>query len=141
MENNAHRRGRTTLASFAIVVGIAAIACAGCTRGGPRSEDQTRNTLRQLSLVMRGLVDRGDDLTSFANVDAMLKTSCLAGGITEEESQRRRVDYWGTPLVWRVCKASTGDAKVAVISCGRNRHYEDGGGDDLMFELVLPKKN
>lgn len=104
------------------------------------SRDQTISTLRYLAKTMTALRDRGYDLSAVANVDGLLKAALGARLILPGDEVDFAHDAWKTPFVWSVCRASTGDVKVAIISCGKNRLFEHGAGDDIVFELPLTGK-
>ena len=102
--------------------------------------DQSISTMRQCAILMMDLRDRGYDLSSVANVDELLKAALGARLILPGDEVDFAHDAWKTPFVWSVCRASTGDVKAAIISCGKNRKFEHGAGDDIVFELPLAGK-
>jgi hypothetical protein len=84
---------------------------------------------------MKSLDDSKADLAAMVDVNDLLALACRAGLFSNESRYSLINDAWGNRIVWRVCRASNGDVRVAAISCGPNGRYENGAGDDIMFEL------
>jgi hypothetical protein len=97
--------------------------------------------MRNLGVFMLALRDRGDDLSTIRNIDEFLSIADGAGLIPGGGYRKHLAkDAWETPFVWRVSKASTGDVEVALISCGKDRTFDQGEGDDIVFTLSLSGK-
>lgn len=97
--------------------------------------------MSDLALAVLEYRENGNDLSAIQNIEDFLsiadRTRLVPGG---GYSKRLEKDGWGTPFVWRVSKASTGDVEVAIISCGENRKFEQGEGDDITFTLSVAGK-
>jgi hypothetical protein len=95
-----------------------------------------------LGLFMLELREGNHDLSAIRNIDEFLSIADGAGVIPGGSYYRKLLerDAWETPFVWRVSKASTGDVEVALISCGANRTFEQGEGDDIVFTISLSGK-
>ena len=102
--------------------------------------DQTTARMSDLAEVVILLRDRGYDLTALHTIDDLLATAGSAKVLLPFSQYHYVKDAWETPIVWRVSKASTGDVEVAMISCGKNRVFDQGEGDDIVFTLSLTGK-
>lgn len=110
----------------------------GCGRDPASFTGATRHRMRDYDTLLTALRDRGCDLAAIQTIDELFDAGCRANVMMDVERDLMRRDAWGTPFVWRVCKASTGDVAVAVISCGQNRGYDWGNVDDLVYEVQIP---
>jgi hypothetical protein len=102
--------------------------------------DKTISTMQNLGAVMLSLREENHDLSAIRNIGEFLSIGDSTGIIPGGYSKLLEKDAWGTPFVWRVSRASTGDVEVALISCGQNRTFEQGEGDDIIFQLSLSGK-
>jgi hypothetical protein len=48
-------------------------------------------------------------------------------------------DYWGRKYHWLV-KKEPNETTIRILSAGRNGVFENGDGDDIFFEIVIPNK-
>ncbi len=99
--------------------------------------DQTVNKMQNLAKIMIALRDRGYDLRTVSNTDGLLNAAVGARLITDVDRGELNNDGWKTPFVWRVSKSATGAASASIFSCGMNRAFDGGSGDDIAYELSL----
>jgi hypothetical protein len=102
--------------------------------------DETIAKMSDLAEVMISLRDRDYDLTTVHNIDDLLKMADSAKLIPRPSQYYFVKDAWESPFIWCICKASTGDVEVSIVSCGQNRTFEQGEGDDITFAVSLSGK-
>jgi hypothetical protein len=119
-----------------VVIVVCSITFVSCIPSGESRYDRTKGKVDTLAAIMRSINGSHHDIASFTDVDGILDMACRAGICEKGVDEWLMKDEWNNPFVWRVCRASNGDVRVAVISCGPNGRYENGAGDDIMFELL-----